>query len=369
MNKERPKILFVNNTSRMSAGTTHSLLHNLKFLRGKYSFGVAAPPDSEALPSVLLQEQVPFHPLGFLPFASLRRLVRMIKGEGYDIVYANSFCEQGRDAFFAARITGRGFIWHIRDPVKGRWFRHLIRHADAVISNSQDTAEQVRLRAGCGGSTVVPNGIDPEEFGSDRAGARAALLTELQWPPEAFVMVAIGFLCSRKNQLDAVEILRQVIAKHPEARLACLGAPEDIGYPDKLWARVREAGLGGKVCLLGVKDNPAAYLLGSDLLLHTSLCEPQGRVVLEAMAAQLPVVAYNVGGIPEAVDDGKTGCLVPAGDTSAACEAICDLIAAPDRRRSMGSAGHRKAMQCFTASDTAEQVDRVISEIVEKYRA
>jgi len=366
LDKGRPRILFVNNTCNASAGTTRSLLLNLKHLRSRYALGVAAFPDSESLPSILLGQEISFHRLGFLPLASLRRLVRAISEANYDIVYANNLSAQGRDAFFAAKLTGRAFIWHIREPVRKGWVRRLIRYSDAVIANSRDTANEIGLRAGYALSTVIPNGIAREEFESDRATARASLLNELQWPNDAFVMANVGFLCSRKNQLDAVEITRQVIAKHPEARLVCVGAPADIGYPEKLWARIREGGIHGKVRLTGVRGNPANYLLGADLLLHTSVCEPQGRVVLEAMAAKLPVVAYNVGGIPEAVVEGETGFLVPAGATTAASAAICRLIAEPDLRHSLGSAGHLRVMRCFTSEDTAHQVDHVIMSVWEK---
>jgi glycosyltransferase involved in cell wall biosynthesis len=249
----------------VSAGTTRSLLLNLTHLHSKYALGVAAPPNSESLPSVLLGQEISFHRLGVLPFASLRRLVRTIREINYDIVYANNFSDQGRDAFLAAKLTGRAFIWHIREPIRREWFRRVIRYADAVIANSQDTADEVGLRAGYTSSTVIPNGIAREEFESDRATARASLLNELQWPSDAFVMANVGFLCSRKNQLDAVEITRQVIAKHPEARLVCIGSPADMGYPEKLWAKIREGGIHGKVRLIGVKENPAAYLLGADL--------------------------------------------------------------------------------------------------------
>jgi glycosyltransferase involved in cell wall biosynthesis len=368
MNKDRLRILFVNNTSRVSAGTTRSLLLNLKHLQGKYSLGVAAPPDSESLPSILLGQEIPFYRLGVLPLASLRRLVLAIRDANYAVVYANSFSKEGCDAFFAAKLTGRAFIWHIRDPVRRAWFRRVIRYSDAVIANSQDTADEIGLRAGYAMSTVIPNGIAREEFELDRATARASLLDELQWPSDAFVMANLGFLCSRKNQLDAVEITRQVVAKHPEARLVCVGAPADIGYPEKLWARIREGGIHGKVRLIGVKGNPATYLLAADLLLHTSVCEPQGRVVLEAMAAKLPVVAYNVGGIPEAVVEGETGFLVPAGATTAASAAICRLIAEPDLRHGMGAAGYSRVIQHFTDEDTASRVDRVIMSVLEKRR-
>lgn len=364
--KDRPRILFVNNTSRVTCGTAQSMLFNLKYLRDKYSLGVAAFPDSESLPSVLLRDEIPFHALGCLPFASLRKLVRMIREGDYDLIYANNFSEQGRDAFLAAKLTGRKFIWHIRDPVKGRWFRHLIKHADAVISNSHDTAEQVRLGAGYDGSAVILNGIDPSQFEGDRIAVRKKVLDSLHWSEDTFLILNVGALCTHKNQADAVTVTGLVATRHPNVRLACLGGSEEAGYPEKLWQLIRQNGLLGKVFLLGARPNVSEYLRAADLLLHTDKrFPPFGRGVMEAMAARLPVVAYCVRDVPEVLTGDGMGLLVPPGDITGAAEAICRLIADPELCRSMGSAGHSRVARSFTAEDTARQVDRVIMSVLE----
>ncbi|HTW93009.1 MAG TPA: glycosyltransferase family 4 protein [bacterium] len=366
MNAALPRILLVNNTSSLSAGTTRSLLLILRYLRHKYSFSVAAVPDSDGLPGALLELEVPFHRLGFLPFASFRRLTGLMGKQKYDLVYANNLGTVTRDSFWAARLTGRPFIWHIREPLIYRRFCWTVKYSDAVAANSQSTAERVTSMAGYRSPVVIPNGVDLAEFGTDRVKARETLLKELGWPADSCVILNLGMLCQRKNQLDAIAVTRLVTERCPEARLVCLGAPQEAGYPERLWERIHHCGLRGKVRLLGAKPNPPYYLNASDLLLHTSVDEPQGRVVLEAMAAELPVVAYSVGGIPEAVVEGETGLLAPVGDTAAAAEAACRLIENPELRHRMGKAGRARVVQHFTAEETARKVDGVIQSVLAK---
>ncbi len=354
----------MNNTCSLSAGTTRSLLLILKYLHRGYSLDVAARPDSDGLPAALFENEIPFHPLGFLPFASFRRMVRLIRGREYDLVYANGLGNVTRESFWAAKLTRRPFVWHIREPLRFRRSAWTVRFSDAVAANSHYTAQRVISVAGFQTPAVIPNGIEPNQPGVDRARTREALLQELRWPADSFLMLNLGWLCARKNQMDAIETARLVTERYPEARLVCLGAPAEDGYAEALKERISRDGLSEKVRLLGFKPNPSDYLQCADLLLHTAVREPQGRAALEAMAARLPVVAYGVGGLPEAVLDDETGFLVPVGDVAAAAEAVGRLIADPERRRRMGEAGYARVMQHFTAEATARLVDDLIQTVL-----
>jgi glycosyltransferase involved in cell wall biosynthesis len=365
MNATLPRILVVNNTCSLSAGTTRSLLLNLKYLRHKYLFDVTACPDSDGLPSALLDYEIPFHRLGFLPFASFRRLVRLMGKREYDIVYANNFSDASRDAFWAAKLTRRPFVWHIREIIRQRMYAWTVRYSDAVIANSQDTADEVSSMTGYRSPVVILNGIDPQEFDVDRAKAREVTLHDLRCPADSFVMLNVGHLSGVKNQLGAVDVAGLVAKRHPEVRLACLGAPAEPGYPERLRQRIRENDLSRKVYLRGFRSNTSEYLRGADLLLHTAMRDPPfSRAVIEAMAAGLPVVAYDVRRNSEVAIDGETALLVPSGNTDAAADAVCRLIEDSSLRTRMARAGRTRVMQGFTAEATARQVDSVIQSVL-----
>ncbi|MFW6146344.1 MAG: glycosyltransferase [Planctomycetota bacterium] len=132
-------------------------------------------------------------------------------------------------------------------------------------------------------------------------------------------------------------------------------------YAAWLRGRVEKAGLAERVRFLGTLSREP--LLGvyraATVLAHPALIEPFGMVTAEAMAAGLPVVASRVGGLPEVVQHGRTGLLVPPGDPEALAEAIASLLADPDRRRRYAAAARQYARTHFRWDRVAERVREV----------
>ncbi|MBU2461569.1 glycosyltransferase, partial [bacterium] len=119
-------------------------------------------------------------------------------------------------------------------------------------------------------------------------------------------------------------------------------------------------GLKEKVSFLGEKENVSEILKTSDIFVFSSLFEGLPRAIMEAMVAHLPVVATNVGGVPELVDDGKTGFLVPVSDASAMASKIERLLLDSSLRAMMGEAGLKKIRAEFS-------MDRIVKEMEEIY--
>ncbi len=361
-----PRILVVNNTTLLSAGTTRSLVLILKYLHHKYDFSVAAPTHSDGLPELLSGMGIRFHRLGSGRFDLPRSVFCLLGKRQYDLVYANNHEDEARWAFWGAKLKGIPFVWHVREHIGSRRRAWTLRFSDAVIANSQATADALVSRAGVRSPVVVPNGVEPSEFDGDRALDRRAVLRELRLRADPTVILNLGTLCSGKNQLDAVEVASRVVGKYPEARFLCMGRSSlsDVAYAGRVMTRVKERKLLDIVHLPGPRTDVVPYLVSADMLLHTAVLESQGRAVLEAMAARLPVVAYRVGGVPESVVDGETGFLVPPGDIGAAVEAICRLMADPVLRSKMGEAGRRRVLQRFTAEEAARKVEGVIQSVL-----
>jgi glycosyltransferase involved in cell wall biosynthesis len=103
-------------------------------------------------------------------------------------------------------------------------------------------------------------------------------------------------------------------------------------------------------------------LRASDLFVHPSREEGFSNAILEAMAAGLPVVACDVGGNPEAVTDGETGRMVPSRDAAAFASAIAEFLADPEKRKAMGEAGRRRAIERFS-------LDRMVGEMESLYES
>ena len=136
----------------------------------------------------------------------------------------------------------------------------------------------------------------------------------------------------------------------------------DSGTLEATRELVRERGIEGSVRFLGSRTDVPDLLRASDLFVHPSREEGFSNAVLEAMAAGLPVVAFDVGGNAEAVAHGETGLLAPARDSGALAAAMTELLGDAGRRRAMGEAGRRRAAESFS-------MDRMVAEMEAMYES
>jgi glycosyltransferase involved in cell wall biosynthesis len=135
---------------------------------------------------------------------------------------------------------------------------------------------------------------------------------------------------------------------------------------DRLRTMAGEMGLDGKVKFLGWRDDIHEMMHAFDIFVLPSRNEGMGRVIVEAMAAGKPVVASNVGGIPDLVRDGVNGYLVPSEDSVALAGAMARLLKDPDRGKAMGSAG-REMAKAYTVEKMVDKIDRIYQEALAGY--
>jgi len=128
--------------------------------------------------------------------------------------------------------------------------------------------------------------------------------------------------------------------------------------------RLRETGLDGKVLLLGFREDIDVLLPAFTLFCLSSHMEGLGTSLLDAMAFGLPIVATKAGGIPEAVEDGVTGRIVPARDPSRLAEALIELLEDSERRATMGRAGRAAFEQRFIVDRMVENTLNVYGELI-----
>ncbi len=129
---------------------------------------------------------------------------------------------------------------------------------------------------------------------------------------------------------------------------------------------VSELGLGGRVHFLGIRDDIHAVLLESDILVLPSRLEATPYVIVEAMAAGIPVVASGIFGIPELVEDGVTGILVPPGDEQVLARAITSLAGDPVRRVRMGKKSKERFRDRFTIERAVSDTVRIYEELLKR---
>jgi len=210
-----------------------------------------------------------------------------------------------------------------------------------AVSISHQVAESYRRFYGLAPQALVLNGIPVEEYRSDKRD-RARWRMQEGFGAGDILFTSVGRLESVKNPFLPLEAFAALADSR--SHLVFLGAG-DLRAP--LLDFIRSRGLQHRIHLLGKRHDVADCLAASDVFVMGSNWEGNPLSVMEAMAAGLPVIATAVGGIPELVDNQRTGILIPSGDRTAMTAAMARLIAQPEQRAAMGQAASARAIASF----------------------
>jgi glycosyltransferase involved in cell wall biosynthesis len=284
-----------------------------------------------------------------------------------------------------ARHPRARLVLHVQDHSlvqrERAWLARQLACADAVVACSDFVADAVRARfpdlaARC---HAVPNGVDARRFAPEPESPVRAADAPLR-------VLFVGRLSPEKGVHGLLHAFERVLARHPRVRLELVGpeslAPFDFVDPageDPLLAGLRplhaqpgryaaelrrslappvavRVGFAGAV----PHDRLPERYRAADLFVFPSLWhEPFGIPLLEAMASGLPVVATRGGALPEIVEDGRSGLLVPRGDADALADAISGLLADPARRAALGREARARALRSFTWDRVVERLREV----------
>ncbi len=232
------------------------------------------------------------------------------------------------------RLTGVPVIVGTCRGGASPWRQHeklLWRLADHHLCNSRDLKNIFVDRFSIPDSmvSVIPNGINLDYFRMPRTSGAAGKK----------IVLCLARFVPDKDHKTLIEAFAIASGRHPEAELWMAGdGPESETVRKLALSKIAP----GKVRLLPGQLDPRPLLAQSSLFVLTSVKEGLPNVILEAMAAGLPVVATRVGGIPEAVEHGKTGLLAPAGDAPALASAISRLLSDDETGKAYGEAGRKR---------------------------
>jgi glycosyltransferase involved in cell wall biosynthesis len=219
-----------------------------------------------------------------------------------------------------------------------RWLDHASARAlcRVVITVSEAQRRVYQRAAGVKAERIQTcrHGVDTAVFRPDPA-ARERLRATLGLEPGALVFAVVALLRPGKGHADLLHALARVRLRAPAVRV--LAAGDGVERP-RLEALAAGLGVADLVRFLGARSDVPALLAASDAYVHPSLAEALPTSVLEAMAVGLPVVATDVGGVPEIVAHERTGLLVPAGRPDRLADAMLRLTD-PALRVAMGAAG------------------------------
>lgn len=289
---------------------------------------------------------------------------------GYDIVHIHSALAPGVTVLragllaLAARLRGCGVVMHAHGGNIETWLtdrrRRLLMRLAMLPAHrvvAVWTAGERALSNALGDDrvTLVDNGVDADSYPVPEPPHQ---------PPR---ILYVGLLTPRKGVLDLLEASRILSAD---------GVPHDVwllgGTPDEGPAAAVpvHAAAEGRAALLGTRppdEMPQAYA-AADVFCLPSWWEAMPLSVLEAMAAGLPVVATDVGDVSRAVEDGKTGYVVPPKSPERLAGALESLLTDLDLRQRMGAAGRARVEERFSSAVTARAVSRLYAEVEEERR-
>jgi glycosyltransferase involved in cell wall biosynthesis len=301
------------------------------------------------------------------------RLARFIRQSDIDLVHTNSL-KADIIGGFAARLARRPVIWHVRDRIDEDYLPRPVVWLFRLLCRIVPTFVVAPSAAAL--CTVQPKKAQNSAHGSASAdteiNARMSVVHDGTIIPRSSAQARksralcrvglIGRISPWKGQHIFLQAAAKVAKRFPDARFVIIGAAlfGEQSYDEKVRQLPRELGIENAVEFTGFCEDIHTAIADLDLVVHASTTgEPFGQVIIEGMAAGKPVVATNGGGVPEIVEDGITGTLVPMGDVQAMAEAICAMLADPDRARAMGLRGRQRVEDHFTVALTARKVEKI----------
>jgi glycosyltransferase involved in cell wall biosynthesis len=228
-------------------------------------------------------------------------------------------------------------------------YRSLMRYAANFTLNSADLLRSV--------SSVT--GRQLQQWVSDKSIVQFPAWTDMETflnvscqsnDPESPKIVYAGVLTYLKGVAHLVNAFASIAQDFPQTELVIIGREDDKAYADQLKAQVNKLGLESQVQFMPQLDQEtlAKYMSQASVFVLPSLSEGLGRVVLEAMATGVAAIASNVGGIPDLVQEGINGFLVPPGDEKALADRLRWMLEHPTEAKEMGSLGRTFAEEFFS---------------------
>lgn len=285
---------------------------------------------------------------------SLAGKLRLLRTHRIDLVHLNNAANRGYDWVLACRMAGVKCITHNRGLNRLSGLdRFFARRFDVVVSIAGFLADDL-LRQGAvrpGRSIVIHDGIDPDDIVSRVRRSPFDVRGEFGIAPDDPLIGIVGNIKEWKGQAVVVRAMHLLKGKYPALRCFVVGEASVVRTGDRDYFRslesfVAASGLGEAVRFLGFRADVLDIVNSLDILVHASISpEPFGRVILEGMVLEKPVIATNFGGPLEIIEDRETGLLVPPGDESALADAVDLLLGDAPMRERIAQEGRRRVEQ------------------------
>ena len=296
------------------------------------------------------------------------KLTRLLKAARPDIIHTHGYFASviGR---LAARRAGTPVIlthvhstyWeyrkrHIMIERKLSRFTHKIICCSRAVENFVKNTEKITDNK----TIVIYNGVDEERFSPLKSPT--SIRTEFGMDEETVVVGTVSSLTPHKGHEYLIQAASLVLGTLPSVKFLIVG---DGPLRQRLEDQAKNLNIHPAVIFTGTrKDIPEILSLMDVFVLPSHTREGLGIAIIEAMAAERPVVATDIGGIPEVVNNSETGLLVPPGDPKALSIAIIELLQDPSRAKTMGEKGRIRVKEKFTVKKMLSEIENVYQSLV-----
>lgn len=343
-------------------------------LTGQYRFVFFCLDSLGTLGEELRKEGFQVHVLerrAGIDWGCMRRLARLLCQERVNVLHAHQYTPFFYSA--AARWLHRRqsviFTEHGRMfpdyPRRKRMLanRLLVGSRDRVVGVGQAVRQALIANEGLNADRVdvIYNGVDLAAQGRQTSEDRADVRREFDWTAENLVVIQVARLDPLKDHLTAVRAFERVRRQLPQARFLIVGEGAER---EAIEAEIAARKLDPYVRLAGLRKDVPRLLAASDLLWLSSVSEGIPLTLIEGMAAGLPVVSTDVGGVSEVIEVDKTGFLAPAGNDAELAQAAIALLRDSDLRRRLASAGRQRAFERFSEDRMMEAYASLYQELI-----
>lgn len=298
-------------------------------------------------------------------YSSLRKLIDIARLNHIQLIHANTIWINHYAQKVGKRL-GIPVICHLRDIIsKGQVRKYNLHKVDFIIPIS-DAVSKPLLESNIDRSRIrrVYNGVDIARFSQ----GKKVISTE------GYLIGIVGQLNPRshwKGQREFIRSAAEVCKQRDDVYFAVVGGddtppdhPEHGSYIRELEELSVELGIREKVIFTGQRDDMPDVMASLDILVSASYAEPFGRVIIEAMASGKPVIATSAGGVPEIVQDGITGILVPPKDCKSLANAMLKLLQDKELMKKMGNEGKKRAHELFNIEKNISEIQLIYEAVV-----
>lgn len=310
----------------------------------------------------------------FNDLIALLKLIKIIRRDKFDIVHTHE-----SKAGILGRVAGKlagvpviihsphghifyGYFGYIKTTIFILLERFTALFTDKIITlTKKEIEEHLKVKIGNRDKfTFIYNGIELDKFEKVDVNVREKR-GQLSLPLDVSVVATVARLVPVKGHKYLIDAAAEVVKSIPQARFLFIG---DGKLREELQEQAENLGLSSNILFLGWRKDVLEILPIIDLFVLPSINEGLGMVLVEAYAFGKPVVATNVGGIPEVVEDKKTGLLTPPKDSKKLAQAIIELLEDPKRAKKMGEEGKKKVITTFGVDVMVEKIERLYEELI-----